>query len=173
MTRPRNDADATLPGLHERRSGSGGSTHPPISSLYVVEEESGCWTWTALRSSDGYGKLRVDKRDWRAHRLVYTIVRGSIPEGAQLDHLCRNRACVNPDHLDPVDTRTNLMRGQTLAALNAAKTECHLGHPLSGDNLRMKNGYRLCKECGRASNRRQQARKNEWARMNRASKVTA
>jgi hypothetical protein len=158
-----------LPSLDEWRIGSGGSRHRPLSSMYEVTE-SGCWLWVGQTSADGYGKVTVAKRSWRAHRLIYTIVRGGIPDGMQLDHLCRVRNCVNPDHLDPVDARTNLLRGETLAAANAAKESCKNGHPLAGDNLAVyADGQRRCRECARINNRARQQAKNEWARAKRAA----
>ncbi|MBO0885095.1 MAG: HNH endonuclease [Mycobacterium sp.] len=85
-----------------------------------------------------------------AHRIAYTWLVGPIPEGFDLDHLCRVRSCVNPAHLEPVPRRTNLLRGRTIPAANAAKTHCPHGHPYDDTNtVRNKTG-RLCLACRRA-----------------------
>lgn len=87
-----------------------------------------------------------------AHRFAYELIRGKIPEGLDIDHLCRNRQCVNPEHMEPVTPRENTIRGDTIPAHNLKKTHCPKGHPLSGDNLVkspsiIKLGYRWCKTC--------------------------
>ncbi len=111
----------------------------------------GCWLWTgALFQVTGYGMLSVDDRPALAHRLSYAINVGPIADGLHLDHLCRVRRCVNPAHLEPVTIRTNLMRGDTtLAASNAAKTECLRGHPFTEENTYLYRGARMCRECRR------------------------
>lgn len=77
-----------------------------------VDEASGCWVWTAARTSKGYGQFRIGPRPVRAHRYAYTLLVGPIPDGLQLDHLCRNRLCVNPGHLEPVTNWENTLRGE-------------------------------------------------------------
>ena len=95
-----------------------------------------------------------------AHRYAYEELVGPIPEGLQLDHLCRNRSCVNPDHLEPVTCRENLRRGETLNAANLAKTHCPAGHPYAGENLSITaKGFRECIECGRTRSREFQRQK--------------
>jgi hypothetical protein len=78
---------------------------------------------------------------------------GPIPEGKQLDHLCRNRACINPEHLEPVTAKENILRGESFSAKNARKTHCIHGHELSGDNLRILKHGRVCLECRRTKDR--------------------
>lgn len=93
------------------------------------------------------------------HRIVYILVRGPIPDGATIDHLCRNTVCCNPYHLEPTTQRVNTLRGESPWAANARKTECSKGHPLDGDNLRMEGSRRRCKQCARDADERYKARK--------------
>jgi hypothetical protein len=96
----------------------------------------------------GYGRVYRDGRTVSSHRASYELVRGPVPAGLQLDHLCRNPPCVNPAHLEPVTSRENTMRGDTIPARNAAKTHCQRGHPYEGDNLYVTpQGGRQCREC--------------------------
>ena len=126
-----------------------------------VERSDGCWLWTAGLDWDGYGIFTAEaSRTVRAHRWAYVALVGPIPSGLHLDHLCRNRACVNPDHLEPVTSRINTLRGKTLAAANLAKSHCIHGHPLSGDNLYVRaSGWRMCRECARQATARHRIRR--------------
>lgn len=110
--------------------------------------EDECWPWTAYINNNGYGAYhpRVDVKVL-AHRVAYELTLGPVPEGLDLDHLCRNRACANPRHLEPVTRQVNLLRGQTLVAANAAKTMCPQGHPYAGDNLIVSGPGRKCRTC--------------------------
>lgn len=114
----------------------------------------GCWYWTAARYASGYGRFRLGsmhdgtRRVATAHRLAYETMVGAVPAGLELDHLCRNRACVNPAHLEPVTRRENLLRGATIPAGNAAKTHCPKGHAYDARNTRTtKDGSRVCRRC--------------------------
>ena len=127
------------------------SPRPPRFWENVNKTES-CWIWTAALDQDGYGKCRRDGVK-RAHRVAYEELVGPIPAGLHLDHLCRVRECVNPEHLQPVTNLLNLMRGQTFAAINAAKTHCPKGHEYTPENTQRKaNGSRICRTC---SNRKE------------------
>ena len=115
----------------------------------VVISESGCWIRTEGLTDKGYAKLYHDGKRHRAHRLYYTLLAGPIPEGLVLDHLCRVRNCVNPDHLEPVTQLVNVRRGRS-GQPQLAKTHCPHGHPYSGSNLSINSkGGRRCKECAR------------------------
>jgi len=104
----------------------------------------GCWLWSGPLNAKGYGKHGRKM----AHRLVYEILRGSVPDGLQLDHTCRTRQCVNPDHLEPVTSRVNTMRGVGIAARRAVSTTCKSGHQLIGSNVYIDPlGYRRCRAC--------------------------
>ncbi|WP_420886671.1 HNH endonuclease signature motif containing protein [Brachybacterium muris] len=124
--------------------------------------ESGCWEWTASLTAGGYGQYYPRKdQPRRAHRVAYEALVGAVPSGLQLDHLCRNRACCNPSHVEPVTSRENTMRGENFAAKHAAATHCPHGHPYSGDNLRIRPcGRRACRACHRrrAAERRARGR---------------
>lgn len=104
-----------------------------------------CLVWTRAKSK-GYGHFGKDGRDYYAHRVMYEHKHGQVPEGKELDHLCRVRACVNPEHLEPVTRAVNTMRG----ARRTDVTMCPQGHPYQGDNLYLKpNGKRECRTCKR------------------------
>jgi HNH endonuclease len=107
----------------------------------------GCWVWTGYRNpTSGYGTIKfTGTKGFYAHRLVYELLVGPIPEGLQLDHLCRNRWCVNPSHMEPVTQRENLLRGDTVVAKNAAKTHCLRGHLF--DYVRPDGTGRDCRTC--------------------------
>lgn len=114
---------------------------------------NGCWNWTGALSH-GYGHVWFRDLGQYAHRVVWTLLRGPIPDGLHIDHLCENRACVNPEHLEPVQPWVNLYRGNAPAALNLRKTHCLRGHPLAGDNLRIDyRGNRRCRICQNAHQR--------------------
>lgn len=110
-----------------------------------IERGDSCWNWTGLKIWNGYGVVRWNGKETMAHRVAYELARGPIPEGMTIDHLCRNRGCVRPDHLEAVSMKENILRGEGLAAVNAKKTVCPLGHPLDG----RKQGERYCKTCSR------------------------
>lgn len=112
-----------------------------------------CWLFTGSRAGRGkeYGKLTSYGRTMQAHRAMYELLVGPIPEGLTIDHLCRVKLCVRPDHLEPVTMRENLLRADGLAGTNARKTHCPQGHPYSGENLFITaTGGRACRICGRA-----------------------
>ncbi|MFK0288298.1 HNH endonuclease signature motif containing protein [Streptomyces sp. NPDC090499] len=114
-----------------------------------------CWVWTASLRADGYGQFRsggrVGGRNVRAHRVAYELLVSAIPDGLVIDHLCRNRACVNPEHLEPVTHRVNVIRGEGVSAKAARATHCKRGHAFDAENtIIRRSGKRLCKACQRA-----------------------
>jgi hypothetical protein len=124
----------------------------------LYEPIFGCWLWIGVLDRDGYGRFSVGNARWKlAHRVAFALVRGYEPKS--LDHRCRVRCCVNPEHLEDVNTRTNVLRGEGLCAKNARKTHCPHGHPLVAGNLVgwfERRGWRACLTCNRAHSRRHQ-----------------
>jgi HNH endonuclease len=126
----------------------------------TVVSQSGCWLWTAHCSRDGYGRLWDGERRVSPHRWIYSELVGPIPPGLEMDHLCRTRNCVNPEHLEPVTHRENILRGVSPPALHARKTHCPQGHEYTAENTLVSSprGVRVCRTCKRASDRRYKAR---------------
>lgn len=116
--------------------------------------QGGCWLWSAARSDRGYGCIRVNRKLIYAHRFAYELLVGEVPEGMQLDHLCRVRHCVNPAHLEVVTQRENIRRGNGLSAQRARRTHCPQGHPYDEANtyVRPDGRGRGCQACRRAAN---------------------
>lgn len=122
----------------------------------IALTESGCIVWLGGLNGVGYGQFYKGRSSLDetgktyAHRWSYEYHVGPIPDGLHLDHLCRNRRCVNPDHLEPVTIRENLLRGESPSAKHAVKTHCPAGHPYSGSNLHLTpSGQRKCRACDR------------------------
>lgn len=136
----------------------------PWEKIYT-EPNTGCWLWAGSLTS-GYGSISVGGKSQRAHRYVYELVKGPIPtEFTHLDHLCRVRCCVNPDHLEPVTPRENIIRG-FISRAKEGRSEtgiyremvetCKYGHPWAKD--RDKFGRRKCDECRTISKRKVEAK---------------
>lgn len=124
-----------------------------------------CWVWQGTILKRGYGRIMRFGKQLHAHRMVWELLVGPLPKDLVLDHLCRNRACVNPDHLEPVPNEVNVMRGEGVCARNARKTHCPQGHAYDETNTYVhKNGRgRSCRACARTRTRerRQSARQNQ------------
>lgn len=126
----------------------------------TVDLDTGCHVWTAAKHN-GYGITSIGIINVRAHRVALVAYSGDdITAGMQVDHLCRNRACVNPLHMEVVDNRTNTARGKALV------THCPKGHELAGDNLipaRLAQGHRVCAECERQRSKAKNAKETAAA----------
>jgi HNH endonuclease len=144
---------------------------PPLNregllTLVSVSAETECWNWKLSLDKDGYPQWSAMYRRLgtnRAHRVFYTLLKGPIPEGLELDHTCKNRMCVNPAHLDPVTSKVNSERGGNFGR---EQTHCMRGHEFSPENTYVfppgtrHAGQRLCRECNRIRTRRNRPRRS-------------
>jgi HNH endonuclease len=125
---------------------------PPRMQAKIQPASTGCWLWTSALSDDGYGRFWLDGGPQQAHRAAYELLVGAIPDGLTIDHLCRVRHCVNPDHMEPVTIGENVRRARSLI------THCPQGHEYVGHNVRLfsrpDGGYaRGCRECHNTNRR--------------------
>lgn len=140
-------------------SGKTQAEKTPEERFWERVDVADCWEWRGSRTSGGYGHFEVGGRTVVAHRLAYRYLVGAIDDDRQLDHLCRNRLCVNPDHLEPVTARQNTLRSHNPAAINAAKTHCSVGHPFDTANTYQDaRGQRGCRRCRAAAVARYRAK---------------
>lgn len=129
----------------------------------VQKAEEGCWLWKrAVSVNGGYGVFSINCKQFRAHRVAYSLTHGSLRPDMSLDHLCRNTKCVNPAHLEAVSIGTNVLRGNAPTAINARKTNCKNGHAFSESNtalIRRKDGgiSRRCRICAASTLRKLRA----------------
>lgn len=160
-----------------------GTPRKPIADRFlakITKLDSGCWQWNGYTDRAGYGRLRSGGEGspvLYTHRLAYEIYKSRIPEGTELDHLCRNRWCSNPDHLEPVTHQVNMQRGyaavmrerreQPLSKrFTRRRTACRRGHEYSETNTyHDKTGHRFCRQCRQD---RENERKARWYRHHRS-----
>lgn len=120
----------------------------------VRVDDAGCWSWQGCDNGVGYGQIRWHNKQRYAHRIAYEHLIGSVPPGLDLDHLCRNRGCCNPAHLEPVTRSVNLRRGTR----SQPKDACKRGHALVGHNAKIdKSGVVRCRACSNAAARERTA----------------
>jgi len=121
----------------------------------IKKLDSGCWQWIGtIDISNGYGRLSYKHKEFMAHRVSYNLHRGEIEKGLVIDHLCKNKWCVNPEHLEPVTIGENVLRGDGITARNLKKTHCPYGHEYIGKNLYINpRGNRVCRQCIRNGSR--------------------
>lgn len=115
---------------------------------HMTVDENGCWLWTASLDKNGYGQMTLEGRCRRAHQVSYENFIGEIPVGLEPDHLCRNRRCINPRHLEYVTHLENVRRGS-----KAMKTHCTHGHEYTITNTGRNHGRRACRACARLKQR--------------------
>lgn len=150
----------------------GKETRPAIMRFFSHVEaiKNGCWNWVGAMKFNGYGNFSIRKnkvrKSYSAHRWAYINLVGDIPQGLAVDHLCRNRKCVNPSHMELVTLKENLLRGIGFSGENARKTHCKKGHPLVAVPLSRKtSAQRHCPICEREEaglwNKNNRERKNE------------
>lgn len=120
---------------------------PLVRLLALTDKlDNGCWQYKGYLHN-GYARIWDGSRTVRAHRFSYEMVNGKIPDRLVIDHLCRNKACVNPAHLEVVTIKENTLRGDGPTSLNSRKSHCQKGHEFTPDNTAFECGSRICKVC--------------------------
>jgi len=129
--------------------------HPDRIWSKIEVAPNGCWLWTGASTIDGYPCVRNNGKTARAHRVIYELLVGQIPEGLTLDHLCNTPRWVNPTHQVPATHRENILRGNAMGARHARKTHCDNGHAFDLLNTRITSrGWRICRACETANHKR-------------------
>lgn len=151
-------------------------TRHEFLQVQVAERADGeCWRWPGAHGGTGYAHVRIGDRVHRVSRVAYSLRFGPIAEGLELDHLCQNKWCWNPAHLEPVTRSENVLRGDNPGG-NSNKEFCKRGHPFDASNTRIdKDGKRICRACKRLVDRRltESGWKAEWQRRDRQRKREA
>ena len=111
-----------------------------------VEKTDSCWNWIGAKDKDGYGHFKLKDKNMATHRFVYELIKGKISHELEIDHLCRNRKCVNPNHMEPVTHKINIQRGDS-GLHNALKTHCPQGHEYNKENTMFYRNLRKCRVC--------------------------
>ncbi len=133
----------------------------------TLKSES-CWEWTGSKDQYGYGRIRFNKVNMLAHRISFKIHKGEIPENLVIDHICRNRGCVNPEHLRAVTKSINSKENTaSFTALNLLKTACPHGHKYTGNNLLVSGKKRYCRTCSRGRSLKYYFKTGRQNRINR------
>lgn len=131
----------------------------PVEKILSRCEIGLCWTWSRGANDAGYGLISWQGRVWYVHRLLWTLLVGPIAEGLEVDHLCKNTRCCNPDHLEPVTPRVNKLRSGGMSGRHARRDACTNGHPYTNDSLYIDRGSGGCRVCDRTRNTRAEARR--------------
>lgn len=136
-----------------------------LAAVRAAITKTPCWEWDGTKRK-GYGMRKKYGKNLTVHRAIFEALVRKVPKGFVLDHLCRNRACANPFHLEIVATVENVRRGIGVAAINFQKTHCFRGHPLFGKNLyfcsttNKGKGARICRKCRRGSDIKYRTKKS-------------
>ncbi len=126
-----------------------------LRAKITINSSNGCWEWQASLTTNGYGQIMVDKRKCYAHRIAYEVFVGEIPSDLEIDHLCCNKRCINPQHLETVTSRENTARHFNNWIDARSASHCKRGHEYTAANtLKRPNGGRACRTCSVVSNRR-------------------
>ena len=142
--------------IREGKHNSGWKNLTPLQRFegkYIPEPNTGCWLWLGALNERGYGKMMINYRKILAHRFAYQTFKGPLLARMELDHLCRVRCCVNPDHLEQVDHAEKVRRGA------AVETHCKWGHPWDEKNTWMNGKWRFCRACNNARQKETQKRR--------------